>query len=934
MSQKRFFCHLLCFAVFFALADLYAAQEDPLKICRETKFCGKRVTCLFNTQSYYKVNFTPDKIMPEYCTHVNYEFARLDPKKYTIMEGDLAVDVGLNFMNITVDLKKRLFTGETKIMLALGGWRDSTKKYSELMETDERRKNFVSHAVKYLKDHNFDGMDFSFQYPNCWQGAIGVHPDDKENFVKILQELKPAFEAEGLVLSISVSAVKREVEAAYDMPAIAKTVDFINVMTYDMHGPWEPKTGHHAQFKFKENDEDPDLNVEAAMKIWADGVGDPSMLNLGIPLYAKTFTLTDPAQHGLGAPASGPGKPGPRTLQGGYMSYNEVCEELRSGSWGEEFDFEVGWYIYKNDQWACHVPPQMAVQFAKFAVEKGYGGVLLKELSGDDVDGKCDTPFVITKMVGMEMVHEVRRSIRKKSKTSHTSHTSHSFTYVAGSSSDESVHASLSSKNSVEREDSESDSSDEDVSEESLPPMKIVCYFSSASFYKVNFNPNVIDPTLCTHIIYNFASLNDSYHLDVGDRYVDIDQGYYDKVTSLKSRNPSLKVLLAVGGWNDSTRKYSDMAADPSKIVSFVDSSIPFLQQHNFDGLDVAWEYPNCWQGNCGVNPADVPNFITLLTALRAAYAPESLLLTASVSPVREEIEEAYDVPNLNQLLDFINVMTYDFHGGWEKNTGHHAQFAPTPNDLTSSLNVNTSVNHWISSGADRSKLIVGIPSYGRSFTLAAVNNSGLNAAVLGPGEPGKYTQEPGFLGFNELCEDINNWELYSDHRAGEYAVKGDLWVGYDSPKRAVKKARYIQRLGLGGAAYKHFYTDDYKGTCYGTQFPILRSIQYALLNKHQDFERKETDMEEFMRKIQLTVLVSENQDVVDHEEKVHSDASASDVLIRMTATELSSTGEEQIKEIKINAGTLDVIGENNGHILDLMQQAFATGGSTRFVGK
>ena len=72
----------------------------------------------------------------------------------------------------------------------------------------------------------------------------------------------------------------------------------------------------------------------------------------------------------------------------------------------------------------------------------------------------------------------------------------------------------------------------------------------------------------------------------------------YKKVTSLKGRNK--KVLLALGGWNDSAgSKYSKLVNSAENRRKFVDHAVKFLKKHNFDGLDLDWEYPKCWQVDC-----------------------------------------------------------------------------------------------------------------------------------------------------------------------------------------------------------------------------------------------------------------------------------------------------------------------------------------------
>ena len=73
--------------------------------------------------------------------------------------------------------------------------------------------------------------------------------------------------------------------------------------------------------------------------------------------------------------------------------------------------------------------------------------------------------------------------------------------------------------------------------------------------------------------------------------------GGFRKTTDLKLRYPHLKVTVAIGGWNEGSKKYSDMAKDPSKRRKFVRSALQFVLTHQFDGLDLDWEYPAKRQG-------------------------------------------------------------------------------------------------------------------------------------------------------------------------------------------------------------------------------------------------------------------------------------------------------------------------------------------------
>ncbi len=105
------------------------------------------------------------------------------------------------------------------------------------------------------------------------------------------------------------------------------------------------------------------------------------------------------------------------------------------------------------------------------------------------------------------------------------------------------------------------------------------------------FDVNNIDASKCTHVIYSFAGLEDNRMVSL-DPERDIDGEGYAKAVALKADHPDLKVLIAIGGWNEGTAKYSKMAATPETRQEFVSSVIDFLNLHNFDGLDLDWEYP------------------------------------------------------------------------------------------------------------------------------------------------------------------------------------------------------------------------------------------------------------------------------------------------------------------------------------------------------
>lgn len=368
---------------------------------------------------------------------------------------------------------------------------------------------------------------------------------------------------------------------------------------------------------------------------------------------------------------------------------------------------------------------------------------------------------------------------------------------------------------------------------------KMVCYYGSWAVYRPGngkFDIENIDPFLCTHIIYTFTGLGQDYRIRVldpwNDLYDNYGKGAFLRFTGLKKQNPSLKALIAVGGWNEGSESYSTMAADPAKRATFVQSAVEFVRKYGFDGLDFDWEYP----ANRGGVPSDKSNFISLIRELKNALSPYSLLLTAAVSAGKHTIDSAYEVPALASIFDQVHLMAYDLHGAWESFTGLHAPLFANPNyDLGENLwlNTNWSVNYWLSQGVPRSNLILGMPLYGRGWIIANSDNNGFYAAATDGLPAGPYTREKGFWGYNEICEEFKadaSWKITRDScYQSPYAVKGNLWLGYEDQESLTQKGRYIAAMGLGGAMVWSIETDDFRGFCHGTPFLLIRSIVDAI---------------------------------------------------------------------------------------------------------
>ena len=217
---------------------------------------------------------------------------------------------------------------------------------------------------------------------------------------------------------------------------------------------------------------------------------------------------------------------------------------------------------------------------------------------------------------------------------------------------------------------------------------KVVCYFSNWAGLRSGdgkFLPENVDASLCSHVVYAFAKLDEeSLTLVPSGPRSDLDEKFYSRLVDVVKRsNPEAEVLLSVGGWSDSGGdKYSRLVNNESNRANFVEKSVRFLALHGFSGLVMEWHFPVCWQSDCSRGPhTDRAGFASLMEELQREFSSRELLLGATLSGYKQVIDAAYDVRRLSKALDFMNIMTYDFRGFWDQKTGHHSPLYQNPKD-------------------------------------------------------------------------------------------------------------------------------------------------------------------------------------------------------------------------------------------------------------
>lgn len=351
---------------------------------------------------------------------------------------------------------------------------------------------------------------------------------------------------------------------------------------------------------------------------------------------------------------------------------------------------------------------------------------------------------------------------------------------------------------------------------------KIIAYFAAWSVYARNFHIADIDGSLLTHLNYAFLNIAGGECV-LGDSYADIDKFYpgdswdagslrgsFHQLQLLKAKHPHLKTLLSIGGWTWSGG-FSEAALTEASRVKLATSCVAIMTKYGFDGLDLDWEYPG-GGGLAAGKPEDKANFTLLLAEFRrqldAAGKGHLLTIATGASP---KVIANMELSKIHAYLDSINVMTYDFHGGWEKVTGHNAPIYMGKGDPSQAgWSTDGAVRAYLEGGVPASKIVVGAAFYGRGWSGVAATNDGLYQPATGP-SPG--TWEQGVLDYHDIAANyLPTFTRKFDSEAKVpwiYNASRQIMISYDDVESHQLRTRYVNDKGFGGVMIWELSGDD-----------------------------------------------------------------------------------------------------------------------------
>lgn len=321
-----------------------------------------------------------EKIPADKFTHINYAFAN-------VVDGVIGSGSGLvtrDSINIIKLQSLKTKNPNLKILVSVGGWTWS-KGFSDAVLTKESRTKLTQSGINFLIKHQLDGLDFDWEYPALQGDNNVVRAEDKENFVSMLESFRNGFDSLSKLtgkyyLSSIASGGFRKYLEVNDLRAASKHLDLVNIMSYDLFGPGDDITGHHANLYPGNPETMPfakrNRSVETAVKEHLEYGVSAEKLVLGIPFYGKRWKNVSEINNGLNQPAE----------WDRVLSHFQIQELQKNRHYIEYWDnVSQNSFLYSSSkkEWITYESPNSIQKKIIYMNQKGLAGIMFWELSED-----------------------------------------------------------------------------------------------------------------------------------------------------------------------------------------------------------------------------------------------------------------------------------------------------------------------------------------------------------------------------------------------------------------------------------------------------------------------------------------------------------------------------------------------------------------------
>ncbi|BCN31451.1 glycoside hydrolase family 18 protein [Anaeromicropila herbilytica] len=373
MGRKNNILHKILFYFFIVtLFIFYLPNNIHLKAQTVTP---KKIVGYYGAWAAYS-SFTPDKIDVSKLTHINYAFANINQYNQ-ISLGYPDIDLS-NFSKLRALKKKK---PGLKTLISVGGWTWSTR-FSDIASTSASRAKFADSLVFFIDKYGFDGVDIDWEYPVS--GGLSTNhrrAEDKKNFTLLLKAIRTKFNSRSIttkkhyLLTIAGGSGTWYVNNV-ELGILHQYIDYANVMTYDIHGPWDKYTDYNAPlYRSPSNTNAYNWSVDDSIKAWTKAGFPKKKMIVGVPFYGYIYHTATNKNYGRY-----------QTFTSGQsISYSVIAEKyLNKNGFIRRFDntTKVPW-LFGNTTFISYDDPTSIAKKASYIKNNSLGGAAIWELSQD-----------------------------------------------------------------------------------------------------------------------------------------------------------------------------------------------------------------------------------------------------------------------------------------------------------------------------------------------------------------------------------------------------------------------------------------------------------------------------------------------------------------------------------------------------------------------